>query len=969
MRLNDIINIIRNLPVEEIMSAESRSFITNWCKQNNSEAVTELERQLIKELEVGPSFIVRNDWKDSVLKKLSTLRSYELKINKLKNKIAERQNIGIDIITIIEDNDLISTIHARAERNLNLYIQNRQLHVDKEIIVASLSVIALIKYDGKFYDHVADVYDELYCCFSEQRIRGAITEILTNYLSVEERSKSLPRYINAVINNAIVPQYYLPSFFEFVFDIYKINFEYELSDDVYSDFKFVFDGIRSIINDESDELKISTTNKTYKLIKTTQRMIENPETEDKVIDLCERIVAIIDDYYWDREPSLKNAYYEYGFNNWHSTIQKSNERKIGTRTDFTSRWEPKFALSNDKVFIIPPRHRVKSQYDYRDIVISIFNGNTLLYENTKPVVHEIIGGYAVSLSKIELEQPLGELRYTVKCGETVLYDSKEKLHRTVIAFDQDGKEIRNDTDYDGVVDFCTAITDNPNEMDRVKTYYMMSSQRVSEGDSFWFGDVLFRFSAKEKAGVVGTLEKDLFVRSLDENKVLEVYTKLDLFVFECESSPEKVQVFINEKPYKLSDFENVVDSSNAKPRVKMIPNIADAGIYNVRVLESVNGALKALGEFEFVYDPNYNFDEEILGTNQSSINLQSCFISYDDYIAANEFDEALFNFEWNGITYNYAIPIGLPMYKIGDSSWNSFENELWIGDINKDTTLYIRANLADVFELRDQYGKQLIDENVQLKKRGLYYEANLSFLNTYRSGRDFIKLFFFKESKLISWIECYCNCVLEKETVEFIYTDGLLTLKASYKGKGRVFATLLDASTQEKLVSKQIVSSETVDFPDVEPLKEYIVCFSEKAKGLSLKSDRIMWQVSKIFFSEESLVNRFFKIETIEYGFDCKTMELSSTYIRVEQYFGNGTYEVKLLQKSFYSGKPFYFNEINPVIAEICARGFNNNLELQITKDDDGLLLDKDRATVLNSLDDKMAEDIYSYNMSLKQRS
>lgn len=58
-------------------------------------------------------------------------------------------------------------------------------------------------------------------------------------------------------------------------------------------------------------------------------------------------------------------------------------------------------------------------------------------------------------------------------------------------------------------------------------------------------------------------------------------------------------------------------------------------------------------------------------------------------------------------------------------------------------------------------------------------------------------------------------------------------------------------------------------------------------------------------------------------------------------------------------------NRVNPVEIEICSDIIDGTLELAITKDGDGLLLDFKHRGVMNSMDDATAIDIFSYIIDL----
>lgn len=65
-----------------------------------------------------------------------------------------------------------------------------------------------------------------------------------------------------------------------------------------------------------------------------------------------------------------------------------------------------------------------------------------------------------------------------------------------------------------------------------------------------------------------------------------------------------------------------------------------------------------------------------------------------------------------------------------------------------------------------------------------------------------------------------------------------------------------------------------------------------------------------------------------------------------------------------YNG-PYMLNRINPVAIEICSDIIDGAMELAITKDGDGLLLDFEHHGVMNNMDDDSAVDIFSYTMDM----
>lgn len=316
----------------------------------------------------------------------------QIKIKHLKNQVNERVNIGLELMNLLDDpnaTDIIDEIHRQAEEKLynDLASHSDTYASGSEIIFISLVLIAMMYYDGNFYDHVSCVYASLYEEFSSQKIEGRIRSILSKFRT-ENDIKSNSRIINTVLTNAIVPNAFLPSFFDFIYDIYKLNLEYSISDDkeeLYEDFKFIFDSLRSNMLLDDDDIQINVTKKSYKLIKSTKQLITNSNDTNNVIELSMKVAEIIDKRVWGNEFIVKNPYLKLGYEKWTSKIKEKKEKnKIRKSSDFRSRWEPIYILANNEIYMVPPIHRIKAIYDYRDIYIILKNGDEEIYSNYSP---------------------------------------------------------------------------------------------------------------------------------------------------------------------------------------------------------------------------------------------------------------------------------------------------------------------------------------------------------------------------------------------------------------------------------------------------------------------------------------------------------------------------------------------------------------------------------------------------------
>ena len=148
----------------------------------------------------------------------------EIKVRHLKKQVNEQANIGLELINLLDDpnaTNIIDEIHRQAEEKLynDLASYYETCLSGSEIIFISLVLIAMMCYDGSFYEHVSSVYTSLYEKFSPQKIEGRIRTIL-NCRRSQDEIKSNSRTINTVLTNTIVPNAFLPSFFDFIYDIW-----------------------------------------------------------------------------------------------------------------------------------------------------------------------------------------------------------------------------------------------------------------------------------------------------------------------------------------------------------------------------------------------------------------------------------------------------------------------------------------------------------------------------------------------------------------------------------------------------------------------------------------------------------------------------------------------------------------------------------------------------------------------------
>ena len=982
-RINELNGIIEGIVCDGVVNEAELLHLKEWMNANganirDNKSCADLCKVIDDILEDG---VVTEEEQAELLDILNTRIKnvqFETKLTYLCKLVKEKKNIGVDLIDILNNESAMNEIHSRAESNLmqvvgscNGYCRN------PEIIVVSLILIAMLEYDGNYYDSVRDTYKKLYEKYTEQKIEGRIRSILSRYKKQSE-SGSRTRIINVALENAIVPQAYLSAFFEFIFDIYKLNFEYDLPENPYEDFRFVFDGLRNNMLSDGDDISINVTQKTYKLITATKQLISREDGVDAVIKLSIIIVKLIDQRLWDKEVKIFNSYLKAGYECWVKTLKESargsyERKKSGS--ELRSRWEPKFLMLNNAVYLNPPAHKVKAQYDYRDIAIVVLNDGEEIYRNNNCDIREIIGGYQVNTEKIEIIKPLGKLTYRLVAGNEVIYDSKDKLHRNYIIFNNEGHEINNNTDFEGTVYIAYKKGEVAIENIITKENYCIGYKLVRMGDAIEIGHDVFNFSSMAKPGIFGQLYPNCSVQKENEDKIIPVYHDTCFVVFEAENTSAKFIIDINGKSYKLSEMQYKATEKTGSIKYVVELDLQESGIYEIEVSQLIAGSKNKILQTNMAYDADLKYSKEILEDSIYRIRVTSKLLpcSIDSEIIADDFDPNFIRFDYAGERYSYYLPFDFGFHKLSGYDWCSQFDELWIDDINDKSILTLYDSECDGVILYTELGT-LAEDDIKLIDKGYYKQLPVFFLTSYRNGNRFVTLVFTANGKARYAVPCYNKCSIDEENTEIICFDNpkKVTITPVFHGKNKVFYELFNSAGEKILTSKLLESGQTSTLINFKSFQEYIIRFHEKTKILQLRKNTLLLEERRTFYAQEDFVGRSFKIaevyfNQIVYGeFVERQCFLNKYFLRLTDVIDmeNGIFEGQIYSKS-YKGD-FYLCNINPVEVEICSDVIEGTMDIYMTNQGDGLLFDLEHRGILNSMEHATAPDIFLYTISMK---
>ena len=900
----------------------------------------------------------------------------ERKIEYLRKCVKDRKNIGIDLIDILDKPNVIDNIHSRAERELEIALDSYSgIHVnDPEIIFISLVLIGMIHYDGAFYESVRRKYKNLYLNYSEQKIEGLIRTLLNRYISNNEKSEVKSRIINIVLAGSIVPSHYLGSFFDFIYDIYKLNFDSDLPENLYEEFQFVYEGLHNIMCSESDIVQVNVTKKTYKLIKSTKQLVINSSNNDAVINLSIIVAILIDKYIWGKEETVYNPYLKSGYDVWISTINKDKEYNHRRKTEQSrSRWEPEFVLKGEKVYIVPPTHRIKATYNYQDIRIIVKNDDSIIYDNYIEDIREIIGGYQIKSTEIQVNNPIGRIEYQLVSKDEVIYSSKNRLYRDFIVFDNTGKEIKNNKDFSGTAIFCTKSKNYILNLYYKGDYYYLSSYNAHLGDTILIEDKVFNFSEIIKPGVFGEKYEGYLIAK--EDFKFEVFKSNIILVFESEFTCDKFEIELNKRSYRIYEFEYSVAERKVYNKYSIKLDISTSGIYKLRVNALYSGKKICIVEdTQFAIDKNLNVEYVYENENTYLVSIESDLLNKQifDEICINNYKEDWVRFSYNGNEYIYFIPFEFPIYRLNNGKWRCFSDNIWIGDITPETTVDLYGCNYDRITLLTSTG-QIIEEAPRIKNKGVFSRFFAGFLLSYKFNYDYIRILLHSGDSIKGDIICYFRCVIDeaKTTVTYDYNNNVLVIDPFFYGDGTAYFKIYDDKNNNLYTSSFLKNKAKVEVNDLNSFIKYKVIFFEKDRGLLLQKERNLTEIPIIFYNRNDLVGKAFKIKEVEYDqlvrgkFLRKRHFFNTTFVSFTKMKSGNKFEGIVFVKT--SKGKFLLNNVNPVDIEICSDVIEGVVELSITKDGDGLLLDFNHHGIMNSMDNDKAVDIYSYSIDMKE--
>ena len=795
-------------------------------------------------------------------------------------KVRSNKLIGYDLLQIINNEEVISKIHANAEQYLfdNYSRSSANVYTHKEDIIVSLIIIALLKYDGSFWEHVRNQYSKLYYLKSEQKTDRMIRQILAEYITEDTR------YINFVIRQAIIPYNYLYDFITFAFDIYKGTLGYEIPEKLDYILANIYIDVSSMYETDSEQLQTSV--KTYKLIKTTKDIIDNVQWFGELIAYTNLVLRYIDLNYWkDNKDQLPYSdYFSPVVDKWIENNRSLFYEERDYKTRERSSWSASFSIDQTDIILHIANCIIRKENNPNNIVINVMNDG-YTFATIRPKVTEEIGGYLVHGTDIRVRDLLGKLEYQIACGNKIIYSTNDKLHREYILFGENHSEVKNTSQYYGNLDIVT-YRKNSSDLD---VYYsdpeydfVIAQKYVEPFDSIRIGSEEIYFYAEEKTSL--NADKVNNVRINSRHHTFDLYKSINYLSLITAEPPENLALQINRENYHWKDW--LVKQSNNGYLYKInLSEFVNKGFNEINILNWKNDN-QVVYSVRLFYDPGFSVSFQPTPDRKIRMNINTNVVSVNsvesDMDADNVFDIA-FDHPVFSSTLHMIVTPGIPVYRIDNKPWHLFDEYISAKSI---TSIYSRIYFdgiePDSVKLLSKDPERIIND-VLIQNIGgktfITIEKILSVSNTV----SIASLAFYKDGIAKDTIDVFYRAVYDRNSLETDYdsetNEGII--RFNVLGNDQIHVTVFSEDQLFYRNDDEHIPAE-IRIPNIDSFKKYSISITGGKENLfemnSSQQYEILSQVIS-FYNVAGIIKRSFTIHSCRLHYTKKDSDEGRDYM------------------------------------------------------------------------------------------
>lgn len=650
-------------------------------------------------------------------------------VSKISKKFTSDEMLGEFLSQYLFDEEFEKELYILASKELYTYMNSYTSEYNFSVILSALTFVALKYYDGSYWEHVYEHLKLDFFKMSDQVFSSKIRECLRENLKGKIKGS---RLIELPVINSIIPFNYMDAFFIFCYDIYFYNFRCSLKDFSKEDLKFIYDSLRTKMSDSSNEFTVKGLNKTYVLLKSTQNMIVSSYGIDSLINVTEKVIRMIDRFYWDKPLYETFDYYKIPYSKWVSTVNyEEKTRKIKEAKERTEhiRWIPKFIFKNNEVYLETREDNISDVYEKRHLEMIVYENDVVIYSENNLEIETIIGGYRVGSKRFRITNPFGNIRYVLKCKEQVVFESEQKLYRNdVLMFTSTGIEIKNNTNHNNEEIIFVTKKKFTNDHSILKNDYYITRIEVDSTMQFKIGDTVVGFNEMPFEGINGIECLNAYFDFKESNKI---YSKIHNVVFNYSGDIEKAVLDINKVKQKVTEMDDVeikkVDSIYC---ITLHGKMFENNHYLIKLFEL--GNKKILKEYCFILDEEFSFRTEFIQDNVYLFHINSSLYETEplEWSLTNKWEFPLECPIEDEDTYHTIIfKLKSPIYRFDNKQWHSFKEGIWKDEMSSFEYLDISGMTIKKIQLFDNQHRLLLEDIPFKQLIGIYKILTSSFIS------------------------------------------------------------------------------------------------------------------------------------------------------------------------------------------------------------------------------------------------
>ena len=885
---------------------------------------------------------------------------------KISSLDLDKQLAFNSILKIDNNEEALKMLIEATTEILYVYYKN---HIIKEehrrIVIFTFAWLSFNNYKGNFWEIIRDNFKYLYKRVgNQQNLESLIRELIS-----DQSKYSDVRHITNVLVHAGIPEYFLTRFYDFLYDIYEINFDYQLDEEsVEENLLESIEGLSHILGDdnlgENDELKLNVTQKTYVLIKSTKLgLIHYKQSYVKVL---KQMLEIIHSWYWDY--SLDGEYPKVlidKFKEW----SKDNKKTISTgqrKTEYISKPRYIFNSSDKSIRIAFPQYRLRGikPEEFENITVEYIKGNERRFLNkTDYRIIEKIGFNTIEIQPQRLDVVGSNITFNINKNNETIISAGDSLFRKFIIFDYDGKELNNFKEYSDLVYVVypkgKIFTGSQIKVFENYSGYDVAVFHANPNIIYNCGDEIIYFSQMLSPGLYGTEAKGIV--AYVDNRKTPVFNEVKNFVFESELEPQDIILMFNNVRYDLEDlnFSHTKRGPFYNYNIIVKKGLLNNNLNNISVY-SKHQATKQIRVEDFLIDADLLFSPiDTDNMLEKDIIIESSFPKANMIIENYDFSKNTYftsDFRLGNNNIKYVVDPCIKRYKWQlDDNWKLID-DLELGD-NK--TLYL-SSIKNSIKLTNKDDIDLPHEILANDELG-FSAIDMSYLAQLKYQNDYLYIYISDQQETVDPVKIYLQQVVTKHNIslnengDFIFDFDIKNFNPN---------SLEMSLYQEKtLIYKVALQDKKVELDNLDVHKRYHVELLEKGNLFLGIEEKVIYKFSCYLNDAEKLEGKKFYIRDVFiYTFDKKNnikydyVEIQPVIIKINKRLyekpheyssldgsGNIVYGCRLYKLS-YSKKIIPFNHLRFVNIELQSTRIAPILRFTIEdKDGEGLSLRNSR--------------------------